>query len=996
MEMRSFWCSLLLLLAALSLLPARATVDRPVATNLVGTAYHDGGWYSNGTTRHSDGYLLFDNNADSIQAPRYSSPVRKIILNVRCSSATIKRDLLIKPFVGGVETEDPALIGSVTSKVVSTVFTPVSFDFNPEDGIDSFRLAMQGSSGTFGVDDLIVFWGEKTDDEDEILLQFARQLSVPTGLRAEDFTATSLKLAAERVDDAFGYAFELFRLAGTPRTECREDFADAPDLSGEWTYGETNNVTLGEYGGRESGNYPDAKTAEDDRCLQIVAGKGAGDVKVEIVSPVFAAPVRECSFVSKCASAGSDAITVYGRGSVAQDWVALTNVLVSTTKTWTTNAVPAEAGIVQVKFVFTAEKSTCKNCGLDTLRVVYGGDEARTAVKLQDGGRAEDSLIDVTGLETGRYAFRVKALGGTAGQEMFRDSPWSEEGIVDLAWADIEIAAPENVSCRDVGGSVEVTWDAVTGADCYVIGVVSEDGASPDPVRVDAPRTSVTVPVSALGEYSVVVEARSPAGKSVQAAAPVAVTVGLSKPTGLTVEVPDAETINVKWDAVPLAESYRVEVYELVGDVETVESDYTGLPNAWPADWTHEIGFTKSDYFWSQNKLYMPRFRYRDAWFATGYFDKPITELVLSYAGGKEDVLGEQSLKVDVSSSREGDDWENLYELRPPSTSVSEERLTFEASRDVRRIRFYATSTGPSIAPDIKFGKFTMTLGEIDRREVKSISTVETSVSVGGLSTTGRYVVTLMPLPGGGDDLTVESGMIDIATMKPREAVPFLMGSAMKKGAAEREFAEDFSVLATLTKATSAKEIDLPNWQFFKGDGETETLLFAAADTPTSGGVYAILDNAKSEGSAALGTLATGKDGAAIGIAFSNDCPFAATAFALTFDSVQRTFKAAGKSYVFEYLVTAGETRIDTEGEWVQVEIDETAPLTADAVVETGTDCRRNEGVPVDLDVTVEPGQALLLRWRDVNRASSPLMGIDNVKLTFRMSGQKGFGIIIR
>ena len=997
MVVRAFRFFLLLSLAVLSLSPVRASVDRPAVSNLVGVAYHEGGWFSCGTDANKEkGYLQFDNNSEFILAPRYAGPVRKVIMNVRCSSTAPKRDMLVKPFVNCVETDDPALVCSVTSTVASTEFTCISFDFDAAVGIDSFRLVLQGSSGTFGIADLIVFHGEKTDDEEKVLREFAHQLPAPTRLRIEDFTDDSLKLGADAVEGATGYCFEVNRLEGVPRTEVVEHFTSSTDLSDGWTFGETNNVKLTRY----QSDMADTKTSDGVRSsLSIAKAKDEQPVEVEVLSPVVEEPIVECSFFCKYSSSGSessDRIGVFGRQRGETAWSALgVDFTVTGSGQWQTNAIPVSEEIVQVKFVFKADAGKCRNCSLDTLRIVYGGNETRTLVSTGAPSAVPECALE--GLQTARYGYRVKAIGNAA----FRDSSWSEEEIVDLNWANIVVTAPENVSCHVVGGNVEVTWDAVVGAECYVVQVVSADGDSPDPIRVDAPRTSVTIPISTLGDHSVIVEASSPAGKSVQAAVAVAVSVGLSKPTNLKVEVPDAETIGVKWDAVPLAESYRVKVYELVGDVRTVESDYSSLPDDWPSGWTHEEDFVGSDYCWTSAGLSLPYFKYREAWFATAYQDRPVTKLSLSFASGSSDVIASQMLSVGVSSSQTGDDWVELFEIRPTATSATQTNLNFDVAQNVRRIRFFANTTSKSIQPSIKFGKFTLTLGATERREIKSIRTEKTEVSVGGLSATGRYVVTVTPLPGEGDDLTVESDLIDVATMKPREAMPFLIGDASKTGDAGRSFAEDFSALATLTKETSVKEVGLPNWQFFKGDDETATLRYTANAKATTGGVYALFDDAKSEASAALGTLATSTLGASIGIAFSNDCPFAAANFSLTFDSVQRTFKTAGKSYVFEYLVTAGETRIDTEGEWVQVKIDETAPLTADDVTEQGTDCKRIAGFPVDLDVMVEPGQVLLLRWRDQKRDSknggaSPLMGIDNVRLNFQMMGQKGFGVIMR
>ena len=290
----------------------------------------------------------------------------------------------------------------------------------------------------------------------------------------------------------------------------------------------------------------------------------------------------------------------------------------------------------------------------------------------------------------------------------------------------------------------------------------------------------------------------------------------------------------------------------------------------------------------------------------------------------------------------------------------------------------------------------TVSYGEYVRTEVASVGTKECAATYRGLDRTAKYVVVVTPQPSEGTECEASSVVVDLASEYFRPVGPVSI-SRCRGGV----YLQRFDALAGVTKETDLRRVPLENWQFFKGDDETETLLFAANEKATTGGVYAILDDEKSGESAALGTLANSTLGASIGIAFSNDCPFAAANFSLTFDSIQRTFKTTGKSYVLECLVTDGETRIDTEGEWVPVKIDVTAPLTAEDVTEQGTDCKRIVGFPIGLDVTVEPGQVLLLRWRDQKRDSknggaSPLMGIDNVRLDFQMTGQKGFGVIMR
>jgi hypothetical protein len=209
--------------------------------------------------------------------------------------------------------------------------------------------------------------------------------------------------------------------------------------------------------------------------------------------------------------------------------------------------------------------------------------------------------------------------------------------------------------------------------------------------------------------------------------------------------------------------------------------------------------------------------------------------------------------------------------------------------------------------------------------------------------------------------------------MKPREVFPVMI-SDIAGGA----YAENFDSLAAMSRETSVKELEFPHWQLRKGDDEADTLKYSATGKATAGGVYAIVSG--EDGAArALGSLATSSFGCSFGIAFSNDLQTVVESVKLSFTAVQRSFKAAPKSYRLEYLATAGDCGIDADGEWKSAEIPVTAPLTAETCGET-SDLRRNVG-PVGLDVSLPPGGVLVIRWRDAKGASSPMMGVDDVRL---------------
>ena len=550
------------LLAFAVSLSAEAHVDQPSVREWSGTAYHDGGWftfqmpapYAEGGA-YPDGAMKFDKTGEFVLSPLYPAPIRKMLVKAACSSASPTRTLQIAPFVAGVEAE--SLAGSLSASDDVQVL-----DFSPSANVTAFRLFVggSGSTGVWGVSDVCVFYGEKTADEDAVLLEFASQLPAPENLRAEAIAADALTVAADAVSGASGYRFEVFRLEGTPETVAREDFASAPALSSEgWTFGAVSNASLG----MATSSYVDGKSAGDAGALKIEKGKGDEPVVVEIVSPEFAASVSEVSYVSKRSTGdSSDRITVYGRASGSSEWNAIAEPFaIATSQKWTTNAVAA-AGVRQVKFVFTASgDATCRPCGIDSLRVVYGGDETRTAVAGAAGVSAEPRL-SLTGLVRGRHAFRVQAVGGDG----CRDSSWSEERIVDLAWADIVVAAPTGVAAVPSGDTLAVSWEAAAGAERYLVSVTSADDPDAAPILAETAATQAEVSVPAIGDYFVAVTAFSPGGVSEASSDGLPVTVPLGRVASVSAEATDVSEVSAAWGAVPLAEGYRVNIYRLAGD----------------------------------------------------------------------------------------------------------------------------------------------------------------------------------------------------------------------------------------------------------------------------------------------------------------------------------------------------------------------------------------------------------------------------------------------
>ena len=543
-------------------LAASAQIDRPSVAGWTGTAYHEGGWFSyqlavpySADARYPGGAAKFDKVGEFVLSPLYAAPIRKVLLKSACSSASPTRVVKLAPFVGGAETNAPKSLS------VSTEVVPQVFDFAAEENVAAFRLFLDGSAstGVWGVSDIFVFYGEKTPDEDAVFREFAGQLPKPENLRAETVATNAMTVAADAVADATGYRFEVVRLSGTPRTEWREDFVSAPDLSASgWSMSASANAKLESY---SSNGYYDS-SAGDTTALKIdrkSTSTSAGDVEVEVETPVCEAAVRECSFFCKVGSAGrSDVFRVLGRADLdSGEWTELAAVAPADTRgTNVTVVVDAALGIVQVKFAFSASAASFTTAAWDSLSVVYGGDETRSAIVDGTAVLAEPRLA-LTGLDTARYSFRAQAVGGPG----VRDSSWTAERTVDLSWADMSVLAPENVAVEVSGDRLKASWDAVASAERYRVTVTSEAEA----VSVHSATTSAEVRVSALGGYVVTVTAFSPGGLSCATSGECFVEVSLGSLGAVEAEATDVSEITATWRAVPLAEGYLAKVFRVSG-----------------------------------------------------------------------------------------------------------------------------------------------------------------------------------------------------------------------------------------------------------------------------------------------------------------------------------------------------------------------------------------------------------------------------------------------
>jgi len=959
-----------------------ALVDQVQVSSLTGTAFHDGGWFSCKTDAYDDGSVRLDTKEEYLLAPHYGAPVRKIVLNVRATETNPTRVLRIVPFVNGVGTADERLIRTIASFHAAGSNEYVTVDFSLSDQVDSFWIMLggSGSSGVWGIRDICVFYGEWQEEEDRLLRDFAGQLPSPAHVRAGDFTETSLEILADPVEGAVGYRFQVSRLEGTPQTTAGEDFnsiADDFGMSEGWSLASSNAVLTA---CTESSNtsYVDTKGSSVKRALKIEKGNLTSEpVCVEILSPSVSAPIVSYSFVSKRASGdASNAVSVFGRIGETAEWRPLgQDLTVGTTMKTTEGTVDRTNDVRQLKFVFSAQPATCRPCALDTLRVVYGGDEDRITVEDGTAAFAEPRCV-LSPLQPGRYAYRVLTVGST-----LRDSDWSEEGVIDLRWSSISVSAPENIQASSANGVLTVAWDAVENAEAYLVTVASADDPSAVVVketRVELPTFSTSVP--SIGEYAIEITALSPGGKSTASAGALG-EVTLDQLGSVTVEALDSRTVRAKWKELPLAEGYQAVLFRIGGDAETVELGWQGDENGvvLPDGWEAQVSWGQKS--WASGSQVYPALDYSGCWIASGDGGKPVTRLVCRFKCGSssKSVITNTALRVDVADS--SGTWRSARTCAV-TTKLDEFVMDFPAADDVRRVRFSAESANSRIAANVRLGVVSLTYGEERPVEVASQGVTDGEAQFSDLDPTGRYRVTVTPQPSEG--CTGASGDIDLAAEKFRQDGALPIGG-LKGG----HYVEDFSALADVSGDIETRKCGLDYWQFYKASGEAEKLLFTTGTNRTTSGVYVFGDEA---GGRAVGTLASGTTGCMIGLAFRNDLGAPVGLLSLSFDWIQRNRRENASTNVLEYLITDGVSGLGAQGSWQEIPMGVTPPETAasGAGEEIVQHCEISEGLPPGIPV----GGVLILRWRHDKVKAGPMMALDNVKADF--SGSPGFGIIIR
>lgn len=453
-------------------------------------------------------------------------------------------------------------------------------------------------------------------------------------------------------------------------------------------------------------------------------------------------------------------------------------------------------------------------------------------------------------------------------------------------------------------------------------------------------------------------------------------------PQNLTLEATAADTLQATWNPVAGVTGYQARIFQVVSDEEMKVSDYSGLPDAWPAGWTH-YEQDRECYKDTPPKI---KLQFRNSWVATEAYPDAITEVTYRFrsridSSNLQEDVALTYIRVETSASLEGDDWQELNNHKLSSNlQTFTERLPYE--KGVRRLRFSVDYRGNNDAyafVNIEFGKVEVRYGRRTAEKLAEQEVTAAAAAFPGLEHDGIYFVEVASVVAGeiAEELTATSADLDLSREYFRTEGSVPIGRELK-------FEESFSCLTGMTKATSMQRVPIPYLQCCRAPNPDATLNFSANVTSTKSGCYALCDAARSVDSYLIGSLASGDSECFFGYAFKNDFGKAIHGVAVCFDSVQRSFKANPSAYIFEYCVTDGAWAINRTSGWKEVQIPPTAPHTSATWTDQSEYWQRDVTVKLELKSTFAPGKVLLLRWRHPKTTNGPMMGVDNLRVAFR------------
>jgi hypothetical protein len=905
-------------------------------------------------------------------SPQYSSSIRCIALKVKCSNTSPSRQLTISPFINGIEEKEKSV--HVSSLEAEKEYEIVKFYFPSSDNITAFRISLTNASspavGEWTVSQIFVFYGATQENEESIIPVIVNNIQTPANLHVTDFSTTSLSLASEASQKAVGYRFTLIPYSVANAFEHIETFSSTPEMSSEsgWTRNPASSTSYK--------TYTSAATSDGDAKALKVEG-----IDVEFISPVCQANITEYSFMYKNGTSNIDGISntlsVYGRTQTDGEWEEILPEFAfvkDTSKHYITNVISSTRNIRQIKIVHKGGANPSKTISFDTLRIASEGEKTPSEPITVE---SEEPIYTFTGLATKWYEFKVQALADPSNPR-YINSEWSIPDTIDLAWANIEIEKPGNITLSSVGEKLTISWDAVANAEYYLVDVFVP-GYPPVYVtqNVETVSTKLTITVPELGEYTSSVTAYGPFGKVKGEASSTTGEIKMSKVEGLEIKEMTPESFTAKWDDVAFAEGYEVKVFELSGKAEMFKTDYSNMPEILKDNANNS--WEMAQYFYDGSGTFNSSritFQHPSTWIASCEYKDNITKVDYSfyYAGTPNENFGTDTMLLEGFANGE---WKKIEE-----NTVTQTKQSFSTaiakSLGVTKIRFTLNTTGsPYASRNIAFGSVNITCGEVVETLVRSSRIALSTYTADSLTLDGKYKLAVSPIPSIDSSLTAEIPLIDLSSAHPIE-----LKALELKDLDGGLYSQNFSALSSITKETDASSISLPYWQMTRGGETVEKIKFSKlGGNPSASGIYACCDAALSEESYALGSLASSTIEAIYGLAFTNNCESAVKDITISFKALQRTFKNGEKSLALEYLVTKDSLAITTQGNWNAIEIPVTAPFTATT---RGDRNFYEQTISASLEnINVPAGSILILRWRDTPSANNPLTSIDDLVIEY-------------
>lgn len=244
---------------------------------------------------------------------------------------------------------------------------------------------------------------------------------------------------------------------------------------------------------------------------------------------------------------------------------------------------------------------------------------------------------------------------------------------------------------------------------------------------------------------------------------------------------------------------------------------------------------------------------------------------------------------------------------------------------------------------------------------------------------------------------SAKTGAVEVDLANPEKVALLNACPLSSLASSARTYTQNFDSLASLTDTSSGVEwlngTTLPYWQAYCNGGSVGTLKWNQG-TGTTGGLYALATN-QTFTVRALGARATSDKEYSWGIAFTND-----TEGTVVLSSVEYSAQQWGFSNKTNQALSVSAQVVDGL-DWISAYeegwtvLHKTESVVYGETVPQETPVFESVSVAPDPEISIAPGQVLMLKWTAEKKSGTPgMMGIDDVTVTFeRVVVPRGFTI---